>query len=647
MNRKQHRLQVKPGRSSQADRPAVQAAIQQSLADAVHHHQAGRLAEAETLYREILEVQPNHPDALHLLGVVARRAGRNDLAVELIRRAIGVNDQIAGFHYNLGNALVQQGKSDEAIAAYRRALQLEPRFIEAHINVGTALLELGRLSEAEDAFRATIALKPDHAPAHYNLGLALRRHHRLEEAAAAYRKAIAVKPDYREAHRNLGIVLKEQCRLDEAIAACRAALVVDPDYAPARDDLLLLLTYAHDLDREAVSESHRRFGQRHEDTAGTVPHFENDPDPERRLRIGYVSPDFHRHGSSHFIEGVLAAHDRAAVEVVCYAELDRPDAASERLRRHADAWRPTGALDDDELARMIRRDRIDILVDLAGHTVNNRLLAFALRPAPVQLTWPGYPNTTGLTRVDHILAHPSLIGPGEESLYSERVYHLPRLACCGRPEGEAPRRSPPPCGTWAPVTFGFCGNPIRIGPAVVAAWAEILRQVPGARLMLAARHFVDAGARRAMEAAFAGHGLDRRIMLDTPSPDGPAADYRRIDVALETFPCDGGSTALESLWMGVPIVALRGDRWAGRIAAAVLEAIGRPDLIAATPEDYVAKAVALGNDRARLAAERPRIHAALSAADFLDIDLVTRDVEAAYRAMWRDWCAKAEVKPPR
>ncbi|MEO5373743.1 MAG: tetratricopeptide repeat protein [Alphaproteobacteria bacterium] len=642
MNRKHHRLQAKFGRSAAPSRPGVEAAIRQTLADAVHHHQAGRLAEAETLYREILDVQPDHADALHLLGVVARRAGRYDLAVDLIRQAIAVNDGVADFHYNLGNALVQQGRPEEAIAAYRRAMAIEPRFVDAHINIGTALMDMGRLAAAEQEFRAAIAVCPDHAPAHYNLGLALRRHNRLEEAAAAYRQAIAVRPDFREAHRALGIVLKEQCRLDEAIAACRAALAVDPDYAPALDDLLVLLNYAHDLPRERVFEAHRGFGLRH-DPAGPAPlsFREDDPDPGRRLRVGYVSPDFHRHGSSHFIEQVLAAHDRAVVEVFCYAELDRPDAASERLRRNADAWRATGGLDDDALAQLIREDRIDILVDLAGHTVDNRLLVFTRRPAPVQVTWPGYPNTTGLSSIDAILAHPALIAPGEERFYSERVHHLPRLACCGRPEGTAPQCPPPPCLGGGPVTFGFRGNPIKIGPGVVEAWSTILHRVPDSRLVLSSRQLGQRGTREVLTRGFAAHGIgDGRLVLAKPSPEGPSDDCRHIDVALETFPCDGGATALEALWMGVPTVALRGDRWAGRVAAAVLEAIGRHDLVTTTVESYVALAVTLGRDRERLAAERPRLQAALACAAFLDIDGLTRDVEAAYREMWRRWCVR-------
>ena len=409
--------------------------IEQALSIATQHHAAGRLAEAETIYRQILAVEPRHVDALQYLGLLALQVGRSDVAAEMFLAAIALAPEVPALHCNLGEAYRRLGKFAEANAALRRTIALKPDFAEAHYNLGCALTDEGQRDEAITAYRSAIQHKPDLAEAHSNLGNALRDEGRLDEATAAYRRAIQIKPDFADAHGNLGIALTDAGRLDEAIAACSRAIELRPDYAAAHSNLGIaladagllrdaiashcralqlkpdfadarsnLLYHMHcvpDCDAGATFDAHCRWDEIHARPLGDhlVQHT-NDRDPERRLRIGYVSPDFRNHPVAFFIEGLLAAHDRSQAEIFCYANLAREDEFTVRLRKHMQTWRSIAGMKDGALADIIRGDGIDILVDLAGHTSGNRLLVFARRPAPVQVTFLGYCDTTGMNAMD-------------------------------------------------------------------------------------------------------------------------------------------------------------------------------------------------------------------------------------------------------
>jgi predicted O-linked N-acetylglucosamine transferase (SPINDLY family) len=647
MNRKQRRAAAKLGRpSSNLPGPAAAAVAPTGAAEllvaGVNHHQAGRLAEAEICYRRVLAAQPDHADALHLLGVIAHQAKHHDLAVEMIGRAINRNAKDPLYFCNLGAALKELGKLGEAVAAYRQAIRLKPDLAEAHSNLGVALFDQAKIEEAVAAYRQAIRIKPDYAEAHYNLGNALTDQYKLDEAVAAHRQAIRLKPDYAEAHCNLGIALSDQCRLDEALAAYRQAIRLKPDYAEAHSNLLLCLNRDDRMTADQLFAAHREWNERHGRQAPRPVAHANDRGAGRRLRIGYVSPDFWLHSVAFFVEPLLKSHDRQAVEVFCYAEVVRPDTATAHLRGLADRWLVTVGMSDEKLAERIRADGIDILVDLAGHTARNRLRVFARKPAPVQVTWLGYPNTTGLEAIDYRLVDAVTDPAGEADAWaSETLVRLDGgFLCYGGLKG-APQPAAPPCLQSGTLTFGSFNNPTKVSAATFNAWATLLCRLPRARLLLKGKQFADATTRALFLARLGERGVAaERVELLAWLPDAAAhlAVYHRVDIALDPFPYNGTTTTCEALWMGVPVVTLRGDRHAGRVGASLLGQVGLTDLIGNSVEEYVEIAHALAGNPARLNELRRALRPRLAASPLCDGGAFARKTEAAFRRMWQRWC---------
>ena len=528
-------------------------------------------------------------------------------------------------HFNLGNALKDQGKLDEAVAALspgdRPQARPTPRPIpisayalkdQGKLDEAVAALspgdrhqaglrrgpfqprqcakDQGKLDEAVAAYRQAIGLKPDYAEAHSNLGNALKEQGKLDEAVAAYRQAIGIKPDFAEAHSNLGIALKDQGKLDEAVAAYRQAIGIKPDYAEAYSNLLFCLNYDDKSTADHLFAAHREWDERYGRQASRPTAYANDREVGRRLKIGYVSPDFREHSVAYFVEPLLKGHDRQAVEVFCYAEVKRPDTVTAHLQGLADHWLVTVGLSDDELAERIRTDGIDILVDLAGHTANNRLRVFARKPAPVQVTWLGYPNTTGLEAIDYRLVDAVTDPVGEADAWaSETLVRLEGGFLCYGGLKDAPEPTVPPCLKTGTVTFGSFNNPAKVSAATFDAWATLLSRLPQARLLLKGKPFADAATRALFLARLGERGVAaERVELVAWLPGAAAhlALYHRVDIALDPFPYNGTTTTCEALWMGVPVVTLRGDRHAGRVGASLLSQIGLTDLIANSVEEY-------------------------------------------------------------
>lgn len=681
MNRKQRRAAGKLGQTSShppggtAVAP-VPAGVADLFAAGFRLHQAGRLAEAEVWYRRVLAAEPNHADALNLLGVVANQVGRHDLAVELIRQAIRQNGQNPDYFSNLGNAfygrgkldeavaayrraisikpdhaeslsnlgvtLLGQGKLDEAVAAYRRAIGIKPDYAEAHSNLGNALKEQGQLAEAVAAYRQAISIKPDHAKAYSNLGNALREQGKHDEAVAACRQAISIKPDIAEAYSNLGVGLQEQGKLDEAVAAFRQAISIKPGYAEAFSNLLFCLNYDDKSTVDHLFAAHREWDERYGRQAPRPTAYANDRDVGRQLKIGYLSPDFRSHSVAHFVEPLLQGHDRQAVEVFCYAEVRRPDTVTAHLQGLADHWLMTVGLSDDELAERIRMDGIDILVDLAGHTANNRLRVFSRKPAPVQATWLGYPNTTGLDAIDYRLVDAVTDPAGEADAWaSETLVRLEGGFLCYGGLTAAPEPRALPCLMAGAVTFGSFNNPAKVSATTFDAWATLLSRLSQARLLLKGKPFADAGTRGLFLAHLGERGVAAErveLVAWVPGVAAHLAAYHRVDIALDPFPYNGTTTTCEALWMGVPVVTLRGDRHAGRVGASLLSQIGLPDLIANSVEEYVEIAVALAGDPARLIDLRGSLRPRMAASPLCDGRAFARKIETVFRTMWQHWC---------
>jgi protein O-GlcNAc transferase len=548
--------------------------VAELLAIAREHHQAGRLAEAEPLYRKILALDPNQADCLQLLGVLATQVGRSDIAAELISKAIAGNSRAPTFHNSLGNALGNLGKLAEAAASFRRAIELKPDFPEAHSNLGNALTDLGE----------------------------------YDEATAAYRRAIELKPDYNKAHSNL----------------------------------LLCLNYSADITAETLLAEHRRWDARHGGRLRpTAADYPNARDPNRRLRVGYVSGDLRNHAVGYFMTNVLVAHDRASVESFCYSNSAILDDRTATLRASTDHWRNLVGVSDDDAAATIRRDGIDILVDLSGHTANNRLLVFARKPAPLQASWLGYPGTTGLSSIDYLLMDAAAVPPGAERWCSEAVVRLPHGRFCYAPPVYAPAVADAVTLNDAPLTFGSFNNRAKIGPDVVALWVAVLEAVPGSRLTLKWRSLADPTTRDRLSGAFAAAGLaPERLELRGSSPHARMlAEYGEIDIALDPFPFSGGLTSCEALWMGVPVVTLPGERPASRQTLGFLEAIGLGELAARSEADYVRIAAALAADTDRRSRLRRTLRPRMTASSLCDGRLFTSALEAALRQIWRRWCA--------
>jgi protein O-GlcNAc transferase len=635
------------------------------------HHQAGDLGQAEQLYRQAMQAFPDSVDAWYLCGVVCQVTGRLDEAIGYYREALRLRPEFAEVHNNLGVALAMQGKYDEAVPCYQRSLHAKPEYPDAHNNLGLALTELGKLDQAIDTLREAVRLKPIYPEAFYNLGNALQRRDRFQEAVAAYEQALRFKPDYGEVFNNLGAALtrlgelddavlrlrqaraarpqdasvllnlgnalKEQGRAEEALASYRAALEIQPDSAAAFSNYLFCLNYDPRATPAELFAEHRRWDRVH----GEVPDTGSGPasiwDSQRRLRVGYVSPDFYYHAAARFIEPILAHHDPEQVETFCYAEVGAPDEVTAKLRALAHQWRPTLGLTDAAVVDLIRADGIDILVDLAGHTAHNRLRVFAFEPAPVQATYLGYPNTTGLRTMDYRLTDAVADPPGEPVCHTEELIRLPGCFCCYAPPAQAPDVSPLPAQTNGYVTFGSLQNLAKLNGAVLDLWCALLRAIPTARLLVF-RHTLKGETEAAFREQFARRGitgarLQLRHMAEAPA--GYFGVYRDVDIALDPFPWNGHTTACEALWMGVPVLALYGNRHAGRMAASVLNQVRLTGWVARTAAEYVERAVQIAQHWERLAALRAGLRDWMRQSPLCDGKTFTRGLEQIYRDLCR------------
>jgi predicted O-linked N-acetylglucosamine transferase (SPINDLY family) len=654
-----------------------QMTVQQQFESGLSHHQAGRLAEAERMYRQVLTQQPTHADALHLLGVLAAQSGRPDAAVELIRRAIEICSTNPFYYGNLGKALVSMGRLDEAIAAYRQSIRLNPDLAESHESLGNALKDNGQLEQAIASLRRAVQLKPDLAKAHNNLGNLLTRMGQLDEAIAAYGQAIRLKPDFTEAFSNLGNALQNKGQLDEAVAACRQAVRLRPDCIAAlcnladalkeqgqaddavtlfrqalrlnpndvcvHSNLVLTLHYHPGYDAKMIHEELRLWNRQHAEPLKKFirPHV-NNRDPDRRLRLGYVSPAFGENPIGWFLLPLLANHDHQCVEVFAYARDPVPDKMTKRLGAHADVWRSLVGLSDAQAADLIRQDRIDVLVDLALHAANNGLLVFAHKPAPVQVTYLAYAGSSGLTTMDYRLSDPYLDPPGgDESVYSEQTLRLPQTYWCYRPVVDLPLRAPPALEKGF-ITFGCLNHFCKVNEPLLSLWARLLGAVPDSRLLL---HAHEGSHRQRVLEHLQREGVNpQRVSFVGWAPVAAHFErYHSIDIALDTFPFGGGTTTCDALWMGVPVVSLAGKTALSRAGLSILSNVGLQELVADTPDQYVRLGVSLANDLPRLKELHSTLRQQMQASPLMDAPRFARNVEAAYRQMWRNWCQQGGV----
>jgi predicted O-linked N-acetylglucosamine transferase (SPINDLY family) len=611
--------------------------VQELFRDAVAHHRAGHMNEAEPRYRRILEIEPGHADALHLLGLICRQTGRLPEAADLIRRAVSANPGNAAYLSNLGIVLAALDQTDVAIDCYRKALAIRAE-AETWFNLGNALRAKGELAAAVDAFGKAIELRPDFLEALNNLALTLHEDLRLDEAIATYRRALALNPNSGEVLKNFGNALKDTGELDEAIRCYQRAADLGGD-ARAAGNFLYAMHFHPRYGPREIYEAHAGWNRRFcQPLASHIRPHQNERAPDRPLHIGYVSPDFHSHPVGRFLLPLFAHHDREQFKIHCFSDLRRPDAVTGQLRENTDVWRETRSLSDEQLAELIRQDGIDILVDLTMHMKGNRLLVFARKSAPVQVTYLAYCSTTGVEAIDYRLTDPFLDPVGEdESVYTEKTIRLARSYWCYQPHYPAMAVAPPPALEKPAIKFGCLNTYSKVNAEVMAAWAAILRGVPRSRLIV---HSLDGAHRERDRRVLNSHGVDpqRLEFVEFLRGEEYFHRYDQIDIGLDPFPYPGGTTTCDALWMGVPVVSLAGQTAVSRAGLSILSNLGVSELVASTTAQYVEVATALAQDVSRLGLLRSTLRDRMRASPLMDAGQFARDLEAAYRRMWRNWC---------
>ncbi|MBI5909901.1 MAG: tetratricopeptide repeat protein [Betaproteobacteria bacterium] len=651
------------------------------LEAAIRLHESGDLAGAEQRYRALLRADARDADATHLLGLIAHQRGDHAAAVAQIGAAIALKADKPVYHYNLGNALVELDRLEAAINSFRAALELDPSQVAARSNLAQALTETGRYAEAAAEYRRLLELQPSAAarnalaraliqcadadasaadcydeaatllqqawqaaddPATARLALAYchRQRERWTEAADHYQAVLELRPGNPAAHNDLANCCNQLGRIAEAILHYRETYRLAPDFPEALTGVLACLNYDPDCQPEQAAAEHRRWAE--QVAARYYPklaRFDNDRDPKRRLRIGYVSPDFRRHPLTAIFAPVLDAHVLDQVEVYCYYNYASEDTVTLRLKQRAGHWRSIVELDDEALCAQIRADRIDILVDLAGHTSNNRLLAFARKPAPVQVTWLGYPNTTGLLSMDYRITDRYADPPGQERYYSEELVYMPDSMWCYAQQGDEAEVNQLPALQRGYVTFGSFNSFSKLGFGALDLWARLMRDIPRSRLLVV-RAPEGAGLER-LSAQFAAHGIgvERIELLGMADRTRYLELHHEVDMALDPFPCNGGATTCDALWMGVPVIALAGDRFVSRAGVSLLSAAGLTDWIAHNQEEYIGLAQAWSRNLPGLAELRAGMRGRLRASPLIDAKRFARNLEAAYRGMWEHHCA--------
>lgn len=599
------------------------------------HRRAGRLQEAADHYHACLEAKPDHGGAAYNLGLVLATAGDAAAAADWFRRVTQLEPQNADAWGRLGDCRMRTGSLVEGIAAFRRMVELRPADPRGYYNLGLALSNKGETAEAHEVVRKALELNPDYPEAHNALGLNLEALGRKDDAMFHYQKAVALKPDLADGWSNLGVNLTEQGRVEEAIGCLRESLVHRPNAAPIHSNLLLLLNYSSNLTPEQVRDEHLAWADRFAPTLPDRPAVREPHDPNRPLRVGYVSADFRGHTVAGFIETLLWHHDRDQVEVYAYAQVPRPDATTEKLRLLANHWRPIAALTDRQLAEQVRADGIDVLIDLSGHTAGNRLLAFAQRPAPLQATVFGYPNTTGLRAVDFRITDP-VSDPERmtEHLSAEGLLRLPECAWVYAPPSDAPPVTPLPAASRKTFTFGCLNNPAKISDLCLDTWVKLLSQTPGTRLVLLGGQS-QSGAKRLVERfVAAGVFRDRIEVVMRLQKQEYFEAYQMFDLSLDPFPYNGGVTTGDSLWMGVPVLTVEGATYHSRQGAMVMRQLGLDGFVADGPADLIRLAREWTKRRDELAEIRAGLRDRVAAAPIADGPRYVRHLEAGLRAEW-------------
>lgn len=648
------------------------------VAQGLAYHQGGNMKAAKATYLEVLKKDTENAEALHLLGCLFDGQGNTAQAIKLLVRAVKSNPKSHAYFYNLANMHLRQGDAKEAIRCYREAIRIKPDYAMAHNNLGQAFAQTVQRSQAKASFLNAISIQSNYADAHYNLGIELKiegdldsaiseflravqiqprfadaycnlggaylQTQHLSQAVAAYTKAIEIEPTNFRNHTNLGAALLRMGRQQDAITSFQFALKLNPNDAPTRSNVILASSYTTS-DATALQMLTEEWEQVHcLPLSKCIKNHSNKADPNKTLRIGFVSADFRNHAAAFWIEPLLSNLKSDDFELYCYSSNAVVDSTTERFRLYADQWIESAGVGDEALAERIRLDAIDILVDLSSHTEGHRLLMFARQPAPVQVSWFGFPISTGLKSIQYRITDTAIDPPGQTAnFYSEELVHLNRFYASYRPDPTAPAVDVAPVSRNNFITFASLNSFAKITPQVLELWAEILSGIQNSRLIIQAAGLEDAALAQQIYRVFAEHGVsgDRLILRGWTPMSGFLRMGQEADIALDPFPFNGGVTTCHTLWMGLPVITLCGQSAASRVGKSILSNLGLSDLVAHNLEDYKAIAQNLARDRARLSMLRASMRSRMESNGLLDGASLCAEARIAFRDMWRTWCARA------
>ncbi|MBF0445158.1 MAG: tetratricopeptide repeat protein [Magnetococcales bacterium] len=678
MNRAERRRQQKLAKKNMPTKHIAKAsslAAQTALQKGVSFHQTGQLDEAIGCYKKCLELQPDNVVALCNLGGVLQATGVLEESALLLQKAIALKQDYAGAHNNLGLTKQDQSKFAEAIicyqkaisvnpsfaqaynnlgnvqqlqgnlagavASYQKAISLQPGFAQAYNNLGNVLREQGRLDFAVANLQKAISLQPGYAQAYSNLAFAKQEQGRLEEAIANNQKAISLNPNFAEAYSNLGAALKDQGRLEEGVVNFRKAISLKPDLIDAHNNLIFCIDAVSAANSDMFQLERQNWSKIHAEPLKQLwqPH-NNAPDPERQLRIGYVGADFRHHSAAHIFAPMLLNHDAAKFQLFIYAGNSKEDELTVEFKNKATGWVDSSQLDDEALAALIREDAIDILLDLAGHTKGNRLLTFARKPAPIQVTAWGYPHGTGMEAMDYLFADPIFIPKSERKKYSEQIIDLPSVIHLSSDIQFPKIKSPPICKAGY-VTFGAFNRIVKYNTAVYRLWSDILLAVPTAKLLIKTGTLDLDKRQHEVQSNFEKYGIsaERLILMGKTAKHEHLEAHNLVDIMLDPFPHNGGMTTLESLRMGVPVLTCE-KKSRCPTSASILHQLGLDEWRAKDEAEYLAKAIEFADDIKKLQLLRKELQERFLLSALGDSQLYVENVEAIYMQLWQRWCSE-------
>jgi len=608
-------------------------------------HDLGRLDQAIEHLKKARDLDVGHVGAVYTLAVVLQDKGLLEESIDCYRVAESLRSDHPKTYNNMGSAYQRLGRLDDAIACYEKAVRLNPDFFMAHYNLASAHFLNKNFAVAKQGFQRALLLNPDFASAHNNYANLLKEEGQLQAASEEYRLAIRCNPNLSEAYFNLSNVLIKTWRVEEALRMLEHLLEIDPQHELGRDNYLLYSHYSvrfNSADYYCMAKDWEKIHATAIELGTKNTKFTNTPNTARRLKIGYVSADFGLHPVGFFIEGVFASHDKSKVEVFCYYNFSKRDEMTDRFVKLADHWLDIHDISDRQVDEHIRKDEIDILVDLSGHTEANRMMLFAGKPAPVQVTWLGYCDTTGLTTMDYLLADETVIPSNSTQQYSESVWRLP-----GSYLNYVPREYSPPVAVGqsdeqSHITFACFNNLSKITEAMLELWSIILLKVEKSQILIRSPQFKDAEIAERLKAVLIRNGVEAeriRLEYDFLEHSKFLQRYTSVDVALDTFPYNGVTTTCDALWMGVPVVTMMGDHFISRNSASILKSLGLTELIAESQQQYVDTAVALAHDIVKRTALKTGLRGRFNHSVLGDSRKFTGNLEEAYRGMWANWCA--------